>query len=61
MCTFRGDVVGSFCPLWSHVEMKTILNLKFHHSLNNFGREPSMSMHEFWGVNLLCAFREDVV
>ncbi len=36
----------TFTPLWSHVnenekKLAKIQNLKFHNSLNNFGRDPS--------------------
>ena len=58
----------TFIPMWSNVnenekKLAKIQNLKFHSSLNNFGRDPPYprSMHDFLGVNLVCTFRGDVV
>ena len=43
----------TFTPIWSHVngkKMAKIQNLKCHYSLNNFGRDPRWSMHDFLGL-----------
>ncbi len=38
-------------------KMEKIQNLKFHNSLNNFGRDPPQEYAWFVGVNLMYAFR----
>ena len=45
VCSFRDDIIWNFYPIWSHVhengtKMTKIQNLKFHNSLNSFGRDP---------------------
>ena len=54
----------TFTPIWSDVNKnkKNGKNPKLPNSLNNFGIETlPRSMHDFFGMNLMCTFRGDVV
>ncbi len=45
MCILSEEMFETFTPMWFHINkneenLSNIQNLKFHNSLNNFGRDP---------------------